>query len=92
MEAFLSIFRLTEPKQRAEAWTTAVEKVEGNQPTGAEVSEVVFEILHPEGEPEKPVFRARRRMAVVERLRKVIARKESWNRVEELFSELEELL
>jgi hypothetical protein len=47
------LLRLPEPEQRAKAWTTAADNAEGNQPTVGEVGEVVFEILHPEGEDGK---------------------------------------
>ena len=86
------LLKLPEPKQRAKAWTTAVEKAEGNQPTAVEVSEVVFEILHPEGLAEKPPSRSERRLDVVDRLRKVITKRKSWEQVEQLLAELEDLL
>ena len=84
--------RLSDPAQKALAWTTAVERAEGGQPTGAEVSEVVFEILNPEGAGGKPHSRAARRVELMGRLKQVIARRKSWEKVEELLKELEVLL
>lgn len=56
------LLKLGEPDQQAEAWAAAVEKAEGKQPTAAVVEEVVFEILHPGGRPEKPASPRERRV------------------------------
>jgi protein gp37 len=87
------LLRLADSSQRGQAWNTAVEKAEGSQPTAAEVSEVVFEILHPEGGTPhaSPANRRERRVEVFARLRDVVKRK-SWNEVELLLEELEGLL
>jgi protein gp37 len=86
------LLKLEDSEKRAAAWVAAVEKAEGNQPTAADVQEVVFEILHPEGSPEKPPSRSQRRAELVGRLRTVIAERKSWDDLESLMSELEELL
>jgi hypothetical protein len=86
------LLKLEDSEKQAAAWVAAVEKAEGNQPTAADVQEVVFEILHPEGSPEKPPSRSQRRAELVGRLRTVIAERKSWDDLESLMSELEELL
>ena len=86
------LLKLAEPDQQALAWTTAVEKAEGSQPTAADVQEVVFEILHPEGTSEKLPSRSERRAKLVGRLKEVISKRKSWKQVETLMAELEELL
>jgi protein gp37 len=86
------LLRLAEPAQQVQAWNTAVERAEGNQPTAAEVAEVVFEILHPDGPPEKTASRAQQRIDLVGRLKEVIGKRKSWEQVEKLLGELEELL
>lgn len=86
------LLKLPEVEQKALAWTTAVEKVAGRQPTAADVQEVVFEILHPEGTPEKPPSRSVRRAELVGRLKAVISKRKSWEDVEQLMAELEDLL
>jgi hypothetical protein len=86
------LLRLAEPARQVQAWNTAVERAEGNQPTAAEVAEVVFEILHPEGPGEKTQSRAQQRIDLVGRLKEVIGKRKSWEQVEKLLGELEELL
>lgn len=86
------LLRLDEPAKQAQAWNTAVEKAEGNQPTAAEVADVVFEILHPDGPGEKPASRAQQRIDLVGRLKEAIGKRKSWEQVEKLLGELEELL
>ena len=53
---------------------------------------MVFEILHPEGSTEPSQSRSQRRSEVVSRLREVVAQRKSWEQVEQLMEELEELL
>jgi protein gp37 len=86
------LLKLGAPDQKARAWAAAVEKAEGSQPTAAVVEEVVFEILHPDGPGEKPVSRSQRRVDLVGRIQKVVATRKSWEQVEELLAELEEVL
>lgn len=86
------LLRLPDPDQQARAWAAAVEKAKGEQPTAADVQEVVFEILQPDGASEKPPSRSHRRAELVDRLKQVIAKRKSWAQVETLIAELEELL
>jgi protein gp37 len=86
------LLKLGEAEQKARAWAAAVEKAEGGQPTATVVEEVVFEILHPDGPGEKPVSRSQRRVDLVGRIRKVVATRKSWEQVETLLAELEEML
>jgi protein gp37 len=86
------LLKLEDSEKRAAAWVGAVEKAEGNQPTAADVQEVVFEILNPDGAAEKPPSRSQRRTELAGRLRAVIAERKSWDDLESLMSELEELL
>jgi protein gp37 len=86
------LLKLAEPEHQTRAWIAAVGKAEGKQPTEADVQEAVFEILHPDGPAEKPASRSQQRIDLVGRLRAVIQKKKSWEQVEELLGELEELL
>lgn len=86
------LLKLNEPEQQTQAWAAAVEKAEGKQPTAAEVQEAVVEILHPDGPPEKERSRSQRRTELVNRLKQVIAKRQSWDIVENLIADLEELL
>jgi hypothetical protein len=84
---------LPDTDKQVEAWGIAVERAEGQQPTAPKVSEVVFELLHPEGAGEPPPpTRGQRRGDLVARLREVIRKRKSWEQVEELLEELEGLL
>lgn len=86
------LLKLTNPEDRVEVWTKAVEKADGKQPTAADVLEVVMEVLEPEGGEEKPPTLGECRTDVVGRLRSVVSQRKSWKEVEELLSELEELM
>lgn len=86
------LLRLPDPEQRAEAWFTAVEEAGGQQPTGAQIRKVVFEILNPEGAGEKSESRAQQRQDVASRLKAAIQKRRSWDSVEKLLEELEKLL
>ena len=86
------LLKLEEPTQQAKAWAAAVEKVEGKQPTAADVQEAVFEILHPDGTTEKEPSRSQRRTELLVRLKQAIAKRKSWEDVDQLIIELEELL
>jgi hypothetical protein len=86
------LLKLAEPEQQGQAWAAAVEKAEGKQPTAADVQEVVLEILHPQGLPAKPPSRSERRSELVGRIKEVITKRKSWEQVEQLMAELEELL
>ena len=66
------LIQLREPLQRAEAWTSAIEKAKGVSPTAVEVTEAVLEILNPEGTVERPESRAIQRVKVASRLREAI--------------------
>ncbi len=85
------LLRLSELSQRKQAWSTAVEKAKGNQPTSADVNEVVFEILKPEGHAAPSPNRRERRVELVARLRDGVKQR-SWTEVEQLLTELEDLL
>jgi hypothetical protein len=86
------LLRLPDPEQQVSAWHTAVERAEGGQPSAPLVKEVVLEILHPEGPVAKPTSRTQQRIDLVVKLKKVIQQKKSWEQVEKLLGELEELL
>jgi hypothetical protein len=86
------LLKLPEPEQQAQAWAAAVEKAEGGQPTAAVVQEIVFEILNPDGPIEKPPSRSQRRAGLLSRFQQVVAERESWEQLEELIAELEELV
>ncbi|MEX1116715.1 MAG: DUF5131 family protein [Akkermansiaceae bacterium] len=81
-----------ESEQRVRAWDAAVEKAKGGQPTAVVVEEIVFEILNPDGPSERSPSRSQRRSELVGRLKEVVAKRKSWEQVEELMAELEELL
>jgi hypothetical protein len=86
------LLKLAEPEEQGQAWAAAVKKVEGRQPTAADVQEVVFEMLQPEGLPDKAHSRSERRSELVGRRKEVITERKSWEQVEQLIAELEELL
>jgi protein gp37 len=86
------LLRLADTPQRVEAWKSAVKKANGGSPTAVEVTEAVFEILNPEGVPEKPVPRALLRRSVVLRLKVAIQDEMSYDQLEELLEELKDLL
>lgn len=86
------LLRLPEPGQKIAAWVTAVERANNNQPTAAEVSEVVLEILQPDGALDKPPTRSQQRADLVSRLKKAIRLQKSWEQVEKLVTELETLI
>ena len=86
------LLRLTEPEKRVQAWTAAVERADGKQPTAVHGQEAVVELFPPEGSPEKPLSRSQRRAELVGRLKEVISKRKSWAQVEALMAELEELL
>lgn len=86
------LLKLEEPAQQAQAWAAAVEKVEGKQPTASDVQEAVFEILHPDGIPEKEPSMTQRRTELMVRLKHAISKRKSWEEVGKLIIELEELL
>jgi len=87
------LMRLPDEGQQVEAWSTAVERSEGQQPSGPKVSEVVFEILRPEGQIHRdpPAVRAKRRIELVAKLREGVNHR-SWREVEQTLAELEDLL
>ncbi|WP_424314578.1 hypothetical protein [Haloferula sp.] len=68
-----------------------MEKAEGNQPTAADVNEVVFEILQPEGHATRPANRRERRVELVARLKDCVKQR-SWKKVAQMLQELEGLL
>ncbi len=86
------LLNLDDPKRQVEVWARAVEKA-GGQPTARQVSEAVADSLSTgEGtEPEKIPPRERR-LRIVARLRSAVANRNSWEEVEALVAELEELL
>lgn len=86
------LLKLDKPEDRGKAWDEAVAKAEGKQPTAIEVAAVVFEILHPDGAPERPPSRTQLRIELLGRLKQVVAKQKSWNQVQKLIAELEELL
>jgi hypothetical protein len=86
------LLKLAEPGQQTQAWMAAVDKAEGNQPTAADVQEAVFEILNPDGVDEKKPTRAQLREELMGRLAQVVAKRKSWEQVEELLEELRALL
>lgn len=86
------LLKLEDPEQQAQAWAAAIEKTEGRQPTAADVEEEVFGILHPEGTSEKPPSRSARRSELLGRLKTVVSKRKSWEQVEQMIAELEELL
>ena len=86
------LLRLADTPLRVEAWKSAVEKAKGGSPTAIEVTEAVFEILNPEGVPEKPETRSTQRVKVASRLREAIRDEMSYEQLAMLFQELEDLL
>lgn len=86
------LLKLEKPEDRTKAWDEAVAKAEGRQPTAINVAEVVFKMLHPDGAPESPPSRTQLRIELLGRLKQVVAKQKSWNQVEKLIAELEELL
>ena len=86
------LLKLPVREQRVTAWETAVAQTEGKQPPAPVVTEVVFDILHPDGPAEKPKSRAEQRINLFTRLKDVTRKKKSWKQVEEILDELEALL
>ena len=85
------LLRLDDPAQQRLAWKTASEKA-GGQPTEMGVREAVFEIKEPENPPENRQTRSQQRLAIIDRLKKTIQKRKSWEQVEKLLQELEELM
>jgi len=85
------LHRLDDREQRKQAWRVAVEKA-GGQPTALEVADVVCEILDPEAPQGNRPTRSQQRMDVLVRIKAVIKKRKSWEDVEGLLKELEELL
>lgn len=83
--------RLQDPAKRKLAWSTAVEKAEG-QPTAIQVQEAVFDILEPTAPAKTLLSRGRQRVVVVGRLKDAIARRGTWEELEAMLNELEELI
>jgi protein gp37 len=92
MEAQVRPILRLPPEQQVEAWFTSVEEADNQQPTVPQVRKVVFEIEHPEGSGEKTQSRAQKRIDLVGRLKEAIGKRKSWEQVEKLLGELEELL
>lgn len=87
-----SLRLLNESAKRSEAWIRSVEKAGGKQPTAKEVTVVVMEILEPEQAAASPPTRSERRAEIVQKLRMTIQKRDSWDEVESLLSELEGLI
>jgi protein gp37 len=83
--------RLQDPEKRKLAWTTAVEKAEG-QPTANQVQDAVFDILEPTAPAKTLLSRGQQRVVVVGRLKDAIARRGSWEELEAMLNELEDLI
>ncbi len=86
------LLQLPDPEKQVSAWGTAVEQAGGDQPSAKEVKTVVFDILHPDGLPEKPRSRSEQRIQLFSRLKEATRKKRSWKQVEEMLDELEALL
>ncbi len=85
------LLRLADKEKRLDAWKSAVGKAKGGSPTAVEVTEAVFEILNPEGSAEKPPSRSVRRIELIDRLREIVAKRSSWEALDDLIAELEAL-
>lgn len=83
--------RLDTIEKQAKAWGAAVAKA-GGQPTARDVVEAVFEILQPEQSSEQRPSKSQQRADLVSRLKTVIQQRESWDEVERMLAELEELI
>lgn len=83
--------RLPDPEKRKLAWSAAVEKAEG-QPTAIQVQEAVFDILEPAAPAKTSLSRGQQRVVVVGRIKEAIARRGSWEELEAMLNELEELI
>ena len=88
---------LDDVEKKVFAWTSAVEKAGGNQPTAIHVQDAVIEVLAQDqaGDgiiPEPKVTRSVQRADLIVRLKDVVSKQESWVDVERLLKELEELL
>ena len=83
-------------KQAGEAAEKAIRQsitcYAAKKPTASDVQEAVFEILHPDGTTEKEPSRSQRRTELLVRLKQAIAKRKSWEDVDQLIIELEELL
>ncbi len=90
------LLRLENSEDRKLAWDTAVIRASETQPTATDVREVVVTILEDGYDggilSEKPPTRAQRRVEIISKLRTEIKMKESWEQVEKLLAELEEIL
>ena len=72
-------------------WEFTVER-SGGQPAARDVIEAAVDFLEPEKPPENRVTRTQQRTQLFVRLKAVIHKRNSWDDVERLLSELEELL
>ena len=73
------------------AWDKAAGKADG-QPTAQDVIEAVVEILEPGNPQENRPSRSQQRTQLFVRLKALISKRKSWDDVEGLLLELEELL
>jgi protein gp37 len=94
------LFLLEDAEDRLRAWTLAVKKA-GGQPTAKDVSGVVVEILRPDNDTEDNTDGedeggketvTQRRSSLITQLKEVVGQRKSWEDVERLLSELEELV
>ena len=88
---------LDDVERKVAAWTSAVEKAGGHQPTAIHVQDAVIKVLAQDQEgdgtiPEPKVTRSAQRADLIVRLKDVVSKKESWADVERLLKKLEELL
>ncbi len=82
--------KLKTPEARMKAWERSVE-IAGGQPTALEVVEAVFEVLAPDRSTEEKQTRSQQRVALLTRLKFVIQERKSWDEVEQIIREFEEL-
>jgi len=100
------LLRLKDPEKRKEAWEKAQEKA-GGQPTAAQVTEAVLELLPAKKNeavnkpsiskaqtpsPQSPVLPTAKATELITQLRNVVDEGQSWEAVERILSEMEDLL
>jgi hypothetical protein len=90
------LLKLTSAKQRWHAWDAAVTRANYKQPRAKDVKEMVSSILKDDldGNPlkKKPLTKSKQREKIMSKLRRVVAKKKSWEEVEKLLGDLKKLL
>lgn len=86
------LFKLQDEAKQVEAWSRAVKLADGQQPTARQIIDVVAELMaSPDSPAPAKATASQKRADVMLRLGIAIAARSSWEEVEVLFRELEQL-